>query len=290
MGLFRRTKKAEVELPPPEDRKVSAPVEAPVQTLFGFQAVGSHKDVEAIAKERCVSKMAKEISWYAVAPFAGGYMYECHEGGGGVAYLPEVIRELSLNMAAGEVFVPSGERLFKIAMRDGHPVCLKLSEGETKLALTRQTTILPKPTGRMKPAVKSGEGFFQVGMAVMAFGTIALFASIGYYFVATSTEQIGKTVAYEQLPHRQWDSIKRLRSDQYVSRLRYADGRWQIDFADNPRPAQPVVPPRPLSPPQIQPNIQPQPQVQTAPAPPVQGIAPASAPAALPAAGVGGVR
>lgn len=215
---------------------VAPAVEAPVQIVFGYQSVGSAKDVESIAKERCVSKFAPDISWYAVAPFAGGHLFECHEGGSGVAYLPEVIRELSLNMAAGEVHVPSGDRLFRVAMRDGHPVCLKLSEQESKIALTRSTTVLPKPTGKMKPAVKSGDGFIQVGAVLMAFGMIALFASIGYYFVSAATQQMNKTIANEQLPHRQWDSIRRLRTDQYVNRLRYADGRWQIDFADNPKP------------------------------------------------------
>lgn len=246
MALLNDTSPVAIE-PVRENKKAAmAPaVEAPVQIVFGFQAVGSAKDVESIAKERCVSKLAPDISWYAIAPFAGGHLFECHEGGSGVAYLPEVIRELSLNMAAGEVHVPSGDRLFRIAMRDGHPICLKLSEQESKIALTKSTTVLPKPTGKMKPAVKSGDGFIQVGAVLMAFGTIALFASIGYYFVSTATEQMSKTVAHEQLPHRQWDSIRRLRTDQYVSRLRYTDGRWQIDFADNPKPpvTQPARPP-----------------------------------------------
>jgi hypothetical protein len=204
-----------------------------------------------------------------VAPFAGGHLYECHEGGNGVAYLPEVIRELSLNMAAGEAHIADGDRLFRIAMRDGHPVCLKLSEMESKIALTKSTTALPKPTGKMKPAVKSGAAFVQVGAVLMAFGTISLFASIGYYFVSTSGQQMSKTIAYEQLPHRQWDSIKRLRTDQYVNRLRYADGRWQIDFADVPKPPRPVVqvPPQPMPPvPGPQPSKSPPPPVAPQPA------------------------
>lgn len=222
-------------------------VEAPVQIVFGFRSVGASKDVEAIAKEHCVSKFAPEISWYAVAPFAGGHLFECHEGGSGVAYLPEVVRQLSLNMAAGEVFVPSGDRLFCIAMRDGHPVCLKLSENESKIALTKGTAVLPPPTGKMKPAVKAGDGFVQVGTVLLAFGAISLFASIAYYFVSTSGQQMNKSVAYEQLPHRQWDSIRRLRTDQYVYRLRYSDGRWQIDFADNPKQPPLPAPARPTT-------------------------------------------
>jgi hypothetical protein len=104
--------------------KPAAAVEPPVKIVFGFKPVGGFKDVEAIAKEHCTSKFAPEISWYAVAPFAGGHLYECHQGGNGVAYLPEVIRELSLNMAAGEAHIADGGRLFRIAMRGGHPVCL----------------------------------------------------------------------------------------------------------------------------------------------------------------------
>jgi hypothetical protein len=258
----------------------AAAVEAPVQIVFGFQS-GSAKDVEAIAKERCLSKFAPDIAWYAVAPFAGGYLFECHEGGSGVAYLPEVIRELSLNMAAGEVHVPSGDRLFRVAMRDGHPVCLKMSEQESKIALTKSTTVLPKPTGKMKPAVKTGDGFVQVGIVLMAFGTIALFASIGYYFVSTSGQQMNKTVAYEQLPHRQWDSIKRLRSDQYVNRLRYVDGRWQIDFADNPKPFAPPQAARPPAPVQVPPPAPQLPAIQTPMVvPPAAVVPPTPAPKA----------
>lgn len=249
MALLEQTTD-EIAIEPARSGKAGAPapaVEAPVQIVFGFRSVGAIKDVEAIAREHCISKFAPEISFFSVAPFAGGHLFECHEGGSGVAYLPEVIRELSLNMAAGEVYVPSGDRLFCIAMRDGHPVCLKLSESESKIALTKSTAVFPKPTGKMKPAVKAGDGFVQVGTVLMVFGAISLFASIGYYFVSTSGQQMNKSVAYEQLPHRQWDSIRRLRTDQYVYRLRYSDGRWQIDYADNPKPPSSPLPPRPAT-------------------------------------------
>ncbi len=247
-------------------------VEAPVQISFGYQE-GSQKDVESIARDRCMTKFAKEISFYATAKFASGYLFECHEGGAGVGYLPQIVERLSHDMAAGEVLVPNGERLFKIAMRDGRPVCLKLSEQESRAA--RAAAEFPVATGKMKPAVRAGEGVVQVGAAVMIFGTIVLFASIGYYFVTTSNQPGSRPLAYEQLPHRQWDSIKRLRNDQYVNRLRYVDGRWQIDFAE-------IVRPQPAPPPPAAPRPPMPPQPQGAPAPATGQAAPTPAPAPVP--------
>lgn len=240
------------ELSPADKKRRPAVIEPPLTVIIGFSQTGSARDAEGVAKGYISKNFAAEISWYAVAPFSGGYLYEVHQGGNGVSYLPEVLEILNANTTAGVVRIPSGNRVMQVSMRDGSPVPLLLAESESRQYLSRPEDF-PLPSGKMKEAVKSGLMWVYAGVVGMATGTVILFGSIGYYFMSSSNEILSKQVPPEQLPHRQWETVRRIRTDQYVNRLKFENNRWSVDFADSPRdPArtvqQPQVTPRPQPP------------------------------------------
>lgn len=247
MALF-----ASRELGPPEKKRRPAVIEPPLTAIIGFSQTGSARDAEGVAKGYISKNFAAEISWYAVAPFSGGYLYEIHQGGNGVSYLPEVLEILNANTTAGVVRIPSGNRVMQVSMRDGSPVPLLLAESESRQYLSHPEDF-PLPSGKMKEAVKSGLTWVYAGVVGMLVGTVTLFGSIGYYFMSTSNEVLSKQMPPEQLPHRQWETVRRLRTDQYVNRLKFENNRWSVDFADSPPdPARAI---QPQAGPRVQPNL-----------------------------------
>lgn len=232
-----------------EKKRRPAVIEPPVTVIIGFSQTGSARDAEGVAKGYVNKNFAVDISWYAVAPFSGGYLYEVHQGGNGVSYLPEVLEVLNANTTAGVVRIPSGNRVMQVSMREGSPVPLLLSETDSRQYLSHPEN-LPLPSGKMKEAVKSGLMWVYAGVLGMSVGTVLLFGSIGYYFMSSSNEVLSKQTPPEQMPHRQWETVRRLRTDQYVSRLKFENNRWSVDFADSPPdPSRAVVRPAAMPPP-----------------------------------------
>jgi hypothetical protein len=241
MALFATKERA-----PAEKKRRVAVIEPPLTVILGFSLTGSARDAEGVAKSYISKNFAVDISWYAVAPFSGGYLHEVHQGGNGISYLPEVLEVLNANTTAGITRIPSGNRVMEVSMRDGRPVPLLLSESDSRQYLAHPENF-PLPSGKMKEAVKSGLMWVYAGVVGMIVGSVLLFGSIGYYFMSTSNEILSKQTPPEQMPHRQWETVRRIRADQYVSRLKYENNRWSVDFSDSPpdptRPPVRVTPP-----------------------------------------------
>lgn len=270
MSLFAAKERA------PSDRKRRpAVIEPPLTVILGFSQTGSARDAEGVAKSYISKNFAVDISWYAVAPFSGGYLHEVHQGGNGISYLPEVLEVLNANTTAGITRIPSGNRVMEVSMRDGRPVPLLLSESDSRQYLAHPENF-PLPSGKMKEAVKSGLMWVYAGVVGMVVGSVLLFGSIGYYFMSTSNEVLSKQTPPEQLPHRQWETVRRIRTDQYVSRLKYENNRWSVDFSESPPdPARSSVR---VAPPALAPTLPTSPSPPMPPAPPAatptQGTAP----------------
>ncbi|MGY3581530.1 hypothetical protein ACVIGB_000399 [Bradyrhizobium sp. USDA 4341] len=290
MALF-----ASKEAAPAEKKRRPAVIEPPLTVIIGFSQTGSARDAEGVAKSYINKNFAADISWYAVAPFSGGYLHEVHQGGNGISYLPEVLEVLNANTTSGIARIPSGTRVMEVSMRDGRPVPLLLSESDSRQFLSHSENF-PLPSGKMNEAVKSGLLWVHAGIVGMVVGSVLLFGSIGYYFMSTSNEVLSKQTPPEQLPHRQWETVRRLRTDQYVSRLKFENNRWSVDFADSPAdparsvvraPVQPIpstapAPPAPPSPPAEPPHTQapsaPNGQITAVPAAPLPLGSPAATP------------
>lgn len=231
--MFRRTTAAAQDAP------------LPITVLVGYLDSVTAKDAVAHARGFAARRYdAIETSWYAVAPFGDGFLYEVHQGGAGIGYLPAIISALTEDEVAA-VWVPSGNRACQVTMRDGRPLGLLLSEPDSETL--RQSGIEPLPrTGRMRLVSPKGTGFLVVGAAIFAAGAISLAAAaalnVGTVGIIASMTG-GSVQLVEAMPHRQWPLVEtRPAQDVYAAALRLQDGRWTVDWAAAPVPDVPDLP------------------------------------------------
>lgn len=224
------------EAKPDKEKDVSPPLNVAVGWLEGV----SKKDAAIYAKE-FVDRWftAKEISFYNIAPFEGGYFYEVQEGGSGQSYLPAIVDALQAmqDKENERVWFPSGSRAFMVSYHDGLPLGMLLSEQESE---ELRTTELPPltPKGKMKPVVKKGYGMFVVGGTFFAASLMSLLATGFMYAAIPAPEPLNNQVSLDMLPHRQWHLLQVSSPTTYVDALRFSNGSWSVswrDFRDSDR-------------------------------------------------------
>src|SRR5690606_12222438 len=85
----------------------------PLNAMISWnEGIGSKKDAADIAKGYIAKRFtASAVSWYAFAPFLGGYLWEAQEGGQGKGYIEAVITALT-NDPTKQYWFPTGDRAF----------------------------------------------------------------------------------------------------------------------------------------------------------------------------------
>lgn len=225
-GLMRRGGAAPERAPKPRT------VEPPIRLVIRYVQASTERDAVGIAKGLIQKRFdSPGHSWYAVAPYGRGFFVECHEGGNGVSYLPQIVEALAANNAE-YIRIPDGDHVYEIAIKDQRPEATRLSEQRSREMLSGAVQF-PTPTGRMLPAIKEGEVWIQIGAVFFAVGAITLMASIAYYAFTAPSQQIARAIDPAQLPDQQWSRVSRVPDDKYVERLRFDKGQWTVDYADS---------------------------------------------------------
>jgi len=205
----------------------------PIQVLIGWIGESSRKDVLEHARGFATDHIeALDTAWITMAEFRGGTLFEVHEGGGGAAYLPEIIEELSLDPDQ-VVWVPSGTKLNRVvtvSIVEDRPFSMMLNEADSARVRTSGQRPIER-AGRMRRLRPRGTGVLVAGgtLFAVAFGALATSA----FLSSRIDQQPIPSLPYsaETLPHGQIIGLSdALREDRWVSRILFENGSWRAEF------------------------------------------------------------
>lgn len=201
----------------------------PMKAIMGWNdGVGSKKDAAEIAKGYATKRFnAIGSSWYAVAPFMGGYLWEAHEGGQGKGYIRSVIDALSSN-PAGAFWFPCGDRVFQVMLRDGKPFGILLSKKESDEVLKSTESPL-LPSTKMSRIVRQGSVLLAFGSTMMACGGTFFSSALAFYAIAANPGPSVAKVDLASMPHKQWERVAGVTVEELVSKLEFMDENWSVD-------------------------------------------------------------
>ncbi|MFC4236157.1 hypothetical protein ACFOY8_13155 [Thalassospira xianhensis] len=208
---------------------------APLSVAYGFVETDDKKAAIAVAKGYIFKRIdALSICYYAVARFDTGYLWEIHEGGAGVSYLPSVVRLLAENPGS-KVWVPCGERVFEILLRGNKPLCLLLPAAQGEYAV--KNGIQAEEKGKMSRYENRGLVLFSVGLTVFL-ASAALCAATGAgVWNARIPSIVDRPLKLQSAPHFQWKNLSGLAEQGlYVDKLEYQAGKWSIITKKFPEP------------------------------------------------------
>jgi len=202
---------------------------APMNAMMGwYEGAETKKDAVEYAKGFIQRRYtAQEASWYAVAPFMGGWLWEVHEGGPGRGYIGAAIDALTQN-PDGKFWFPSADRAFQVMMRDGKPFGILLSKNESLPVMNSGQPSLIAAT-KMMPAVKKGTGVFLTGAALLGSAATFLVASMAFYAVSANPGPGLKAVDFSAMPHAQWPLVIDTHVEEIVSKLEMNGGKWNVE-------------------------------------------------------------
>lgn len=168
---------------------------------------------------------AKDASWYAIAPFMGGWLWEVHEGGPGKSHLNAIMSELTEN-TGGSYWIPVGtKKVLQVSMRDGKPFAIILSESESlKVRNSGQAPLLPK--GRMQRFASRGTGMFVFGATLAGSSFVYFLTTLGFYLSVWQPGPTVRAVDLAQMPHSQWAKVENTSPEEIVSKLEMKGGKW----------------------------------------------------------------
>ncbi len=224
--MISRRKKA-------ERRDEGKRIPPPIHVVIGWIGESRRRDVLEHARAFARDHMeAVENAWITLADFAGGTLFEIHEGGGGLAYLPDLIEQISRDPDQ-VLWVPSGTRLNRVvtfSVVDGRPFSMMLTEAESARVRSSGQTPLER-TGRMRRLVPRGTTLLVVGASFFGISLAALLASA--LISSRINQQPIPSLSYnpDTLPHGQIVTLSNaLRDDRWVSRIVFENGAWRADF------------------------------------------------------------
>lgn len=200
---------------------------APINVVVGWnEGIGNKKDAAEIAKGHIKKRFtAIGSSWYAVAPFLGGYFWEAQEGGQGRGYIESVIEALS-NDPSQEYWFPSGDRAFRVMMRDGKPFSVLLSEGQSEEVFASGVPpLLPK--SKMYRAERKGTGVLAFGIGMSGIGAVYMLSAMGFYALVANPGPSVPAANFAELPHAQWNRVVGTKVTEIVSKLQFKDDNWE---------------------------------------------------------------
>lgn len=198
----------------------------PLNAMISWnEGIGSKKDAADIAKGYIAKRFtASAVSWYAFAPFLGGYLWEAQEGGQGKGYIEAVIAALT-NDPTKQYWFPTGDRAFRVMMRDGKPLGILLSKRESQDVFESGVPPL-LPTSKMRPAQRKGTATMLVGISMCGASALYFLSSLTFYALYANPGPSVPAVNFAELPHAQWNRVVNTKVTEIVSKLEYKDKGW----------------------------------------------------------------
>ncbi|WP_327211079.1 hypothetical protein [Rhizobium leguminosarum] len=206
----------------------------PISVLMDYlRGVESEKDAIAYARSQIDTTFdAKDISFFAVAPFGTGYLWEIHMGGDGHGWIKAVVDNLKSD-PEGEFWFPAGGgKIITARMQDGEPLVMVMTEDDSKRIILSGQPALPA-SAKMKPAVKKGEALFAFGVAMAATSFSFLVGAAVFYGVCANPGATLPPVDVATLPHSQWSLVQSTTVEEVVSKLEMKSGKWSVEKRRN---------------------------------------------------------
>lgn len=275
---------------------------APTKAVIGWlEPGGSKRDTMEHVKDYATKHFdSPNSAFYALMPFLGGWLYELHENGPGLSYLPAAAQAMAEKRDPAWFRV--GQRAFSVTMRDKKPYCVLKPEKESQALFDADVGRL-QPRGKMNRLIRRGTGTLIVGSTIFGAGSAFMVATGVFHLLVTSiyVPEI-RRLDVPQLPHRAWAQVDRIPPNLYVEALRFQNNQWTTSIkpivsrqsaqrpsaGQTPTPAPVPVPeapqittPAPMPPPVAVPASPPPPGQPTLPKP--VGVAPNPPTAAQPA-------
>jgi len=208
----------------------------PIQVIVDWIAEARQNDVIHHARGAIQDHFGSlENAWLAVAPFAGGYFFEIHEGGDGRSHLPTLVEELTRD-SSQMLWLPSGTRLNRavvVSVIDDIPDAAMLNEEESRKVRDSGQSPLPR-TGRMQRAQRKGERVLAAGAVVSLLGILVVAGSMVFSLLAPRYVAQMKKLDAARLPIGQLALLNAVTSDRYVERLVFENGKWEPTWRSVP--------------------------------------------------------
>ncbi len=167
-------------------------------------------------------------SGYYVAPYAGGYIFEAHEGGSHRAYLPGILSALERDPSASAC-VQMARRVLEVKKSTtGIYTAILLPEGTEP---QNPNKVFPEVGPKLIPFQRSGLTALMVGTSIFGVGLFCLMVSTVVYLIDAAgllSPPLAK-VDYASLPLTQWSTLKSVGGQQsasYVKAVRLQNGKW----------------------------------------------------------------
>lgn len=209
----------------------------PIKVLIGFLPEVTQRDALSYAMGVAEKHFESlDNAFYEVYPISGGFVYEAHEGGEGVGFVPEVLKYFD---AAGP-FDSSREDKIHIRTATRTVEVLRKSNGLEALLLPESAPIPQSPQALasevMRPAFNKRAGLLYAGAAVFITGFFASLL-IGSFMRTIPDMEVPpapvERPAAADLPAGQWLKLLAVPEGRYVKALRYdARTKWAVDTGD----------------------------------------------------------
>ncbi|MCE6959713.1 hypothetical protein LAZ40_11850 [Cereibacter sphaeroides] len=215
----------------------------PIQVLIGWLGDTSLKDVLEHARGFAADHLETlETAWFLALPFRGGYIFEVHEGGSGMGYLPDVVEELTRDPEQ-VVWIPSGtalNRVLTVRITEERVYSSILTESESAMVRASGQEPLER-AGRMTPLVPKGVKVLALGASLAAIGTVTLLVAAVHSGLVGQQPLPSRPFNGKVLPHSQIVQLAgNIHNDRWVSRIVFEDGQWRADFEDVKKLSLPV--------------------------------------------------
>lgn len=202
----------------------------PIKALMGFLPEVSYKDAKEYA-QGIAEKHFEQIglAYFEAFKYKSGYVYEAHEGGGGKAFAPAIIKYFDTlgEYKAGErhsVVLPTSTRMLEVE---------RTREGLVAIMLPESSDVSPTewlhPEKSMTPGLHLRTSFLLAAGVVFITGVIAMLSSgvlfrIQPYDVPLAPPEDRVSVA--SLPLSQWARIERVTGNFYVTAIKFENNKW----------------------------------------------------------------
>lgn len=203
---------------------------APTMAAMGWlEPGGSKKDAIEYARGWALKHMdAPNVSWFAVMPFMGGFLWEVQEGGPGLSYLPSTAKALA-DSSGKPGWFRSGNKVIQATMRDGAPFMVTLTTEQSK-PIIQQNDSPMVPKGQMQRVVKTGARVLAFGASLFGSGVVFFGLSCVYSFLVMAYAPDARRIEPEIVAHRQWSRVERVPPNLYVETMRYQNKQWTTNI------------------------------------------------------------
>jgi hypothetical protein len=212
----------------------------PIRILMGYLPEVTERDARDYAlgvAEKHFEQPA--LAYFDAFKYGDGWAYEVHEGGSGLAFMPEIIRYFESRgpFKTGEnlsVVITTGTRAVEVQRQRNGLSAILLPESSNL-----EHSAWLSPTEKLSPALNQKTGYLVAGAMFFVTGFFALIigSMLTRYQGYDSAQDPSTTIiSYENLPISQWARLQNLGAGSYVAKLVFEDGRWQVpeirNFAD----------------------------------------------------------